>query len=66
MYLDQSEVFFINIIFLFIFLFTIYFVIKKAVKHGINSSMLFTDEQRDQHHELAVKKANEKWNNNKS
>ena len=45
--------------------FIFYFVIKWAVKNGINQSMLFTDEQRKKQHEEEVANINESLNNKK-
>lgn len=45
--------------------FIFYFVIKWAVKNGINQSMLFTDEQRKIQFEKEVASVNENINNKK-
>ena len=45
--------------------FIFYFVIKWAVKNGINQSMLFTYEQRKKQHEEEVANIIESLNNKK-
>lgn len=45
--------------------FIFYFVIKWAVKNGINQSMLFTEEQRKIQSDKEVASLNEKLNNKK-
>jgi Family of unknown function (DUF6019) len=44
---------------IFLFLIALYFVIKWAVKNGINQSMLFSDEEREKKYEEDMKQIEE-------